>query len=260
MKPIIDLPLRDGRLRGLLRVRISQYVARPPEISNTAPVENEQSSEASQAASAASSSTRTKRFFEIFDSMKSMWAWVIRVEDRGLGRGRRHRIDHDVVLGKLLAERLRQRDQAGFRGRVMRGVGIAFLAGDGGDVDDAPVVLLDHQRGNRLAETDERTVEIDAQHLAPLLEVSLPDRLVDAGDAGIVDENVDLAEGFQRFVACFLNGREIRHVDLDGRDALADRLCRLLGQWLIVIPDRDLGAGGDKALGDRAAQNLARRR
>src|ERR1700733_776914 len=55
----------------------SQYVARPPEMSNTAPVENEQSSEASQAASAASSSTRTKRFFGIFDSMKSIWACVI---------------------------------------------------------------------------------------------------------------------------------------------------------------------------------------
>jgi hypothetical protein len=46
-----------------------QYVARPPEISNTAPVENEQSSDASHAIIAASSSTVTKRFIGIFDSM-----------------------------------------------------------------------------------------------------------------------------------------------------------------------------------------------
>ena len=63
------------------------------------------------------------------------------VEDRGLGGGRGHGVDEDVVLRQFLAERFRQRDQAGLRGRIMRGVGIAFLAGDRGDVDDAAVVL-----------------------------------------------------------------------------------------------------------------------
>ena len=48
---------------------LCQYVARPPETSNTAPVENEQSSDASHAIIAASSSTITKRFIGIFDSM-----------------------------------------------------------------------------------------------------------------------------------------------------------------------------------------------
>src|SRR5438094_10287378 len=46
-----------------------QYVARPPEMSNTAPVENEHSSEASQQTSAAISSTLTKRPMGIFDTM-----------------------------------------------------------------------------------------------------------------------------------------------------------------------------------------------
>src|SRR3984957_8723686 len=137
----------------------------------------------------------------------------------------------------------------------MRGVRIAFLAGDGRNVHDAPVVLLDHHGRNRLA-ADEGAVEVDAQHLAPLLEVGLPDRLVDPGDAGIVDENLDLAEGFQGFFARFLNGGEVGYVNLDGGDARADFLGRLLGQWLVVIPDRDLGAGGDKALGERAPETL----
>ncbi len=45
-------------------------------MSNTAPVENAQSSDASQATIAASSSTSTKRPFGIFDSMKSMCCCV----------------------------------------------------------------------------------------------------------------------------------------------------------------------------------------
>src|SRR6185312_5093586 len=46
-----------------------QYVARPPEISNTAPVEKEQSSLASHEMRAAISSGATKRFMGIFPSM-----------------------------------------------------------------------------------------------------------------------------------------------------------------------------------------------
>ena len=99
----------------------------------------------------------------------------------------------------------------------MRGVGVAFLAGDGGDVDDAAVFLLEHRRHHRLA-ADERPVEIDAQHLAPFVEVGFPHRLVDAGDAGIVDEDVDLAERLQRVVAGLLDRGEIGNVDLEGRD------------------------------------------
>ncbi len=131
------------------------------------------------------------------------------VEDRGLGRRRRHRVDQDVVRGELLAERLRQRDQAGLGGRIMRGVRIAFLAGDRGDVHDAPVLLLEHRGHDRLAD-DEGAVEVDAQHLVPLGEVGLPHRLVDAGDAGIVDEDVDLAEGGERRIAGLLDRRRCR--------------------------------------------------
>src|SRR3984893_17968795 len=133
----------------------------------------------------------------------------------------------------------------------MRGVGVAFLAGDRGDVDDAAVILFDHRRHDRLA-ADEGSVEIDAQYLAPFLEVGFPYRLVDAGDAGIVDEYVDPAERGQRGVARFFNRGEIRHVDLERGDGRADFLGGLLGQRLVMIPDRDLGAGTDKTFRDRA--------
>ena len=80
----------------------------------------------------------------------------------------------------------------------MRGIGVAFLAGDRGDVDDAPVVLRDHQRHHG-ARADERPVEIDAHHLAPFLHVRLPGLGIGSGDAGIVDEDVDAAERLGRW-------------------------------------------------------------
>ncbi len=61
------------------------------------------------------------------------------VEDARLGRRRRDAVDRDVLAGELLAERLRQRDDAGLGGAVGRGVGVAFLAGDRRDRDDAAV-------------------------------------------------------------------------------------------------------------------------
>src|SRR5271166_1068592 len=58
-------------------VCLFQYVARPPEISKTAPVVNEHSAELQNAASDAISSTSTKRPFGILESMKSMCCLVI---------------------------------------------------------------------------------------------------------------------------------------------------------------------------------------
>src|SRR5713101_468765 len=58
--------------------RLLQYVARPPEISSTAPVVNEHSAELQNATSEAISSTLTKRPFGIFESIKkSMCCCVI---------------------------------------------------------------------------------------------------------------------------------------------------------------------------------------
>ena len=59
----------SGLLAPLGPEMTAQYTARPPEMSNTAPVENEHSSEASHATIAAISSTVTKRFIGIFDSI-----------------------------------------------------------------------------------------------------------------------------------------------------------------------------------------------
>src|SRR5262249_1560810 len=79
---------------------------------------------------------------------------------------------------------------------------------------------------------------------------------VDAGDAGIVDEDVDLAERLQRIVAGLLDGGAVGHVDLKCGHRVADGLRGLVGKRLVVIPDRDFGAGSHKTLGDGLANTL----
>src|SRR5919198_1374909 len=81
------------------------------------------------------------------------------LEDRRLRRGGRYAVDEHATLGELLAERLGERDQAAFGGGIGGGVGIALLAGDRGDVDDAAVARLYHVRHHGAA-AEKRTVEI----------------------------------------------------------------------------------------------------
>src|SRR5262249_36928959 len=81
-------------------------------------------------------------------------------------------------------------------------------------------------------------------------------RLVHAGNAGIVDENVDLAERAQCRLARPLYRRAISYIHLEGGNRVADFACGLVRKRMIVVPDRDPGAGGNKALGDRAAKTL----
>ena len=88
--------------------------------SNTAPVENEQSSLASQHTSAAISSTVPKRPIGIFDSMKSMCCCVIWSKIAGAHRGGRHAVHADAGVRELLAQRLGEADHRRLRRAVRR--------------------------------------------------------------------------------------------------------------------------------------------
>src|SRR5919106_4388882 len=68
------------------------------------------------------------------------------LEDRGLRRGGGHAIHEHAALGELLAERFGECDEAAFGRAEGGGVGVAFLAGDRSDVDDAPVARFHHVR------------------------------------------------------------------------------------------------------------------
>src|ERR1700754_2290243 len=84
-------------------------------------------------------------------------------------------------------------DDAGLGGGVGSGIGIAFLAGDGGDVDDAAVVASLHAREHRAVDV-EGAVEIDVDDAAPFVELVFLERSVLAGNAGGMDEDVELAQ------------------------------------------------------------------
>src|SRR5574337_787198 len=87
-------------------------------------------------------------------------------EDRRVDRRRRDRIDGHAVLGELLAERLREADRKSTRGAIGGGGRIAFLAGDRGDIDDAPVAARFHQLCNDAIAVEEPVdVDVEDPHL-----------------------------------------------------------------------------------------------
>ena len=108
----------------------------------------------------------------------------------GLRRRRRDAVDEDVPGRELLAERLGQADQPRLRRAVVRRVRVAFLAGDRRDVDDPAVAARDHVRDDRAA-GEEGAGQVDVDDPAPDVGIELPGRPVAAGDAGVVDEDVD---------------------------------------------------------------------
>ena len=137
---------RDDRSPRLAEASARQYVARPPDRSNTAPVENEHSSLASQQTSAAISSTVPKRPIGIFDSMKSMcccdiWSKIAVRTAAGVTQ-----LTRMPVFASSLPSDFVSPITAGLRRAVRRRVRIAFLARDRRDVDDAAVVVLQHHR------------------------------------------------------------------------------------------------------------------
>src|SRR5439155_524678 len=92
----------------------------------------------------------------------------------------------------FLGERLGQPDDARLGGGVGHEGRIAFLAGDGGDVDDASGALPEHDPdGSPAAQEDAREVDVD--HAPPVLVGQLPDGKGAARDAGVVHEDVEPA-------------------------------------------------------------------
>src|SRR5581483_5353240 len=108
------------------------------------------------------------------------------------------RVDVDVVAPQLLRRHLGQRDDGALAGGV-GGVGGARIAAaaDRGHVDDAPAaavlfVLLDHFAGGAL-QAEEHALGVDPVDAVPIRLGQIHDVGI-AGDAGVVDEDVEAAE------------------------------------------------------------------
>ena len=98
----------------------------------------------------------------------------------------------DAVLGRLQRHRLGQADEAVLGGDVGRLEGRCDQAMRGGDVDDAPPFAALHL-GHHGADGVERRGQVDGDDRVPLGDRESLDRL-HVLDAGVVDEDVDLAE------------------------------------------------------------------
>ena len=179
------------------------------------------------------------------------------LEQRGAGGRGRHAVHRDVEVRKLLAERFRQRDHTGLGGRIGRRVRVSLLAGDRGDVDDAAVVLRDHQRDHRAAAI-ELAVEIDPHDLGPRGRVIFPGLGVRTGDAGVVDQDVDAAKRVLCRIARLFHFGKAGHVAGDRAHlaAVAQFACGLFRQHAIAVPDRHRAPRIQKPLDDRPADAL----
>ena len=101
-------------------------------------------------------------------------------------------------------------------------------------------------------------VQVDAKHRLPLFRRVLPGLGDRTGDAGAVDENVDLAEGGEGLVAGALDGGIVGDIDADCDDlaAAGKFLRRPFGERAVAIPDRHACAVAEQALDNGAADAL----
>jgi hypothetical protein len=97
----------------------------------------------------------------------------------------------DAFLRHLERQRLREAMHAGLRGRIVGLAEAAFGADDRGYIDNAAPAALDHAVAYGLGHIEDR-IEVGADDCIPVDLVQLPEDGV-AGDAGIVDQNVNRA-------------------------------------------------------------------
>ena len=193
-------------------------------------------------------------------------ALLLRLRQPGLDEAEGDRVAVDLEPAPLLGERLGEADDAGLGGRVVDLAGVAHRPRDRGDVDDLAEQLLAlgllglrrlaPVRGDRAddAEGDDR---VDVEHRLELLVGHPVDDPV-PGVAGVVDDDVDLAEGLDR-----LRDQLVRHAGLgqvagEDRGLAVDLARRLLGDVAVDVVDQDLGALVDEQLRRRPA-DAARR-
>src|SRR5579859_1615502 len=129
----------------------------------------------------------------------------------------RDRVDGHAELGAFLRQRFGEAVDTGLGGGI---VDLAVLAGlpvDRADVDDPSPAPRAHPREGRLGHV-EATAEIGVDHRLPLL-VGLLENGAVAGDAGIVNDDINGAEIVLDLLHAGEAGLMVAHVPLVGGDA-----------------------------------------
>src|SRR5665213_18129 len=159
-------------------------------------------------------------------------------------------VDGDALAGAFLRQRLGEAVDAGFGGGVVDLAVLPGLAVDRADIDDPPEAAAAHAVDHQPAHVEARG-QIGRDHLAPLLGRHAVQHVV-AGDAGVVDQDLDRAESGLDLLHAGRAGREVGNVEFERGDAglRGERLGRVV---IAGVIRRHLVAGAGQRLGDGAA-------
>ena len=127
------------------------------------------------------------------------------------------RVDGDAIFRAFLRQRLCEAVDARLGGGIVDLAILAGLAVDRADIDDPAPAALAHAAEGGLRHV-EAAAQVDAHHFVPVIEAHLGEHAV-AGDARIVDDDVDGAERFGDLRAAIEAGLMIAHVPFEGGDA-----------------------------------------
>ncbi len=169
----------------------------------------------------------------------------------GFDEARRNGVASNVAGANFARNGHGKPDQSCLRRRVIGLACLAHLAEDAGDVDDASPALLEH-RAHDLLGAHISGSEISLQHRIPVGTLHPHDQLV-ARDAGVVDQDVDLAELGDRRLDGGLDLFLVVYVDGEGC-GFAAGAANLIDQFVELF----LIAGGDGHSRSRGWDHAAR--
>ena len=154
-------------------------------------------------------------------------------------------------LDDLARQRFGHADQPRLGGGVIRLPRIAENAGDRGDIDDPPGPAAHHVAQDAAGEHEHRG-EVDGDDVVPLFVLHAHEQIV-VGDAGIVDEDVDLAESLLGFLAELGHCGAVAEIARQHEHAAAELGGESVELLLVGARDRDGRALCVQRLGDRPA-------
>src|SRR5690606_33866881 len=135
----------------------------------------------------------------------------------GIDIARRDGVDRYAFLGAFLRQRLRKAVDARFGGGIIDLAILARLAVDRPDIDDAAPAAFDHAGETGLGHV-ETAAQVDAHDVVPIV-IAHPGEGAVAGDAGIVDDDIDRADLCRDAGAAVEAGLMVADVPFIGGDA-----------------------------------------
>ena len=123
--------------------------------------------------------------------------------------------------------------------QLSRGRGLTPASG--GDIENGAGAALLHTR-NEVAGGQIDRLGVDRQHPVEILFADIFQRRRKMGDAGIVDENIEMAEAAQHGFRHRGDAVVLRHIDGDGDGPVAEPGCEFAGSFRIDVGDGDARA------------------